>query len=517
MSIRNILGKYSAISMILGFMSIFFLIILLLSITTFAGVVVFLFGILYILYFGFLQNDPNKVIFLFTIATLFFPQGKSYNSILFSYEVWNITPFLFVQIITAIPILLQIIRKTDLAALPTKSRTILNLLVFSLFLYMLLDIAYLCISLLAKQEFLGVIFAGYIELFSSVIFFYGCLVFIRTKKQLNILLYLMLIASIEMGVEAYLYGILELHLPRYENVINNEFENKFISLIYGDYAKLVYIQYAGIAIALYFYLIKKNIYYLLLLPLQILPLLLTYQRTPMIAVTIIFVLIYLIFNRKIIGKILLCGIVSLCVFFFQDIIIFIAAQGLIDLGQFKVNYFVIDQALGSGIDRVGLAFRGIEIFISNFPFGIGTNYTRFTDFMISKDVPSYFKTFLEQNIPDAKVYYQDITLNGIRTDTHNFLIFFLVQFGLLGLIIEAKFVHICYNTISRIKSSILKGTKRYSRYRLSIIALTFMAASFFSFFFQSAMPYTILFLFTFIMIFDNQVDFDQKSTLNFQS
>lgn len=510
------MSEYSAICIMLGSISFLLLIIILLSVTTIAGLIAFLIGLLYIIFLGFLQKDPNRAIFLFVTATLFFPQGKSYNSILFSYEIWNITPFLFVQVITVIPILLQIVRMKNLPALPTMSRSILYLLVLSILFYILFDVGYLFMKLLDKQEFKGDIFAGYIELFSAIVFFYGCLVFIKTKKQLNILLYLMLIASIEMGLEAYLYGILELRLPRYENVINNEFENKFISLIYGDYAKLVYIQYAGIVIALYFFLIHKRIYFILLLPLQILPLLLTYQRTPMIAVSIILVFIYFVYNKNLIGKLILVGFIGIIVSFFQDIIVFIASSGLIDVGQFKVNYFVIDQALGSGIDRVGLAFRGIEIFVSNFPFGIGANYARFTDFMISRDIPSYFKTFLEQNIPAAKVYYQDITLNGIRTDTHNFLIFYLVQFGLLGLIIEAKFIHICYTTVAKILFNRRKNFNVYSEYRLSFFALAFMAASFFSFFFQSAVPYSIIFFFIFIMIYDTQVDVKEKVTFNLQ-
>jgi len=506
----NFESKYSIEPFVGAFalMFIMFFTYIVLSLSLFGLIIFLIIAIIYILSLGPTNKKPEYSLYALMIITLFFPRGYNYDDTTFIINrQFGLYPFVLMQFIAGFTVLLHIINKKYNIISNSKLRN------YIVFLGLMLIVSFLIE--LVRQLFGGFYnelvnedsVTFYIDIIVATTFFFGCVLFLREKRKIDIILYIIIISGIELFIEVFLYMILKLDLPRAQNVIG--FEGRFESLIFKSFTTLVYVSFTAIGATLFLYRSKRKLIYLILTFIVSLPIIFTLQRAAMISgFSVIIVYISLVTQKKTVKiSILLLLLLSLLISF-DFLANFILKNNIMFIAENRPYIFNPESYSGSGLQRLGLAIRGIELFFAYFPFGVGADYTRLMDLMASSKLPAFFMDIMS-GVTDSRITsgYLNMLTGQYMTDTHNYYAMFLAAYGLFGFIILIILIKQYFKQFIFLWNYHLTKIENMGSYLilLKIFAVSVLFGFFVHFWFQTLVIYPIFFFLIFIIFVENEI------------
>jgi hypothetical protein len=282
---------------------------------------------------------------------------------------------------------------------------------------------------------------GNAQMLYGFIFLCGCVAFINRMEQVEKIFLIVITSTMAMVVESIMYFYLGLPLPLRDYVFNPS--GRFNSMFFFNFITLPLVCFGGVGFVLYFASIKKRKVLLLVVPFIFLPILATFQRTP-IVVAILIVWIFLMLRKNVrlryallSGGLLLAGATMLLGKVrgrFNEILASF-------FGQVRPDY--LDSYVESWLSRVGAYYRGLEALVYSLPLGVGP--TRMQEVMFSSRTPRYFGDFVQAG--PALSLYGDIASGAWYTGPHNFYITFSGEYGLLGIVILVYFMYLVFSNL----------------------------------------------------------------------
>lgn len=416
------------------------------------------------------RNNPHRSIYVFFILWIVFPKYIRYLPLIGTYDLLGFSYFDILQAIAIFHIVYLLIVKgyKHISALqmPKTLKMITRLFIITIFSTTIFGgIRYFFFVPENEQFEIGNLLEAAFSPYTGVIFFIGLFAFIVQYKQVENLLFILAIGGILLLLEHLL--LVELQLFQALKVFAYaEDQVRFSSIMYGSYdVKGIFCAISALAI-LYFAISKKKYYLILFVILMILPISLTYQRTPylgyFLALTIFCIRYFVrisLFSRSILFSILLMSI--LIVSFYQK-----------SSYNYMNNYVTGDQTITrelnqtqSFYDRYGLWIRAVDVFMYSFPFGIGNGM--YEIYSGQRFAPDYASSLLDSR---SKSSYQ--SLKGYhRTKAHNVFLQFLAEYNILGLIVLYFFVK---QILVYMFVKLYKHTEKINNlYRATIIGMVF--------------------------------------------
>jgi hypothetical protein len=389
----------------------------------------------YLLFFGLLLPAVASVYGFIAVTFLFPNWGTDY------FGVAGIPAFFFVEITAGMTILLASARSKLKGAHPPSGgleRHIFFLFVFTvavhyLFYWPLVYGGYY--PPIEAPESTAIIYG--VKAFIPLIFLYGCLKFIRTQRQVELICWLFIIAGAELALELISFKGLDL-LPSLGQYAFDE-RGRFKSLTENDPLAVGLISCVAGLCATYFLIVKKNLALTVVIPVLLLPAFAIYQRSIVIALAM--ALTFMIWRTAVkikrLALIAACGIALAFMFWSGFDVrervgsIYVGTPrdvaGPESIGRDPLS---MDQLAS----RVGIWARAIEIFVYLFPLGTGEYMQRY--FLASQVIPSLL---IPLDLVAVSTY--SLALVGEKTtEVHNGYIEYLVSYGLLGAISLGAFV-----------------------------------------------------------------------------
>jgi len=357
---------------------------------------------------------PHRSIYAFLILWITFPKHIRYLPFIGTYYLPGIGYFDILQTIAALHIIVYIFikryRTRKRIIMPNNIRLITNIYFGTvLFTTVAAIVQYYFLGLNFSYSMVdGLILEDFANPYFGLIMLLGLFAFITNYKQLETILAIFAFSGILLLIEHLLmsyYGFFD-YLNIYAYAAD---QLRFNSLIFSSYdQKGIFCIISAFSI-LYF-AIKKKMYYLFPLTFfMIFPIQATYQRTIYLGFflgTLTFILIYLN-SKKLITKF---------------VVLYLLLAGIIlSIGNTKnvlenVNTFIVGEVrpgnvadTGSWYGRLGLWFRTADLFIYNFPIGVGEGMS-----------PLYFNSYFVPAI------FRSIIPASNRYNTTNFVINFLL-------------------------------------------------------------------------------------------
>ena len=285
--------------------------------------------------------------------------------------------------------------------------------------------------------------------FAGLIFFLGLFAFIIQYKQVEKLLFIIALGGFLLLLEQLIMVELNLFSAlRIFAYAGDQF--RFNSLIYGSYdIKGIFCVISTIAI-LYLSISKKKYYLIPFAFLMILPISLTYQRTPYLGY-FFGLLIFAIFYFK---KIKLSSKIIIFLTFTIGILFITINQrsSYNYLNNFITGDKVINRELNqsqSFYDRLGLWYRAADVFIYSFPIGVGEGM--YEIYSGRKFAPTFVAPLV--NLRSKSAYLS--LLGDHRTKAHNVYIQFISEYNILGFLVLYFFIRkiTIYLSIKRFKKT----------------------------------------------------------------
>lgn len=463
-------------------------------------------AILYIIYFSVISKKPVHSLYGFLLITLFFPKAGNNFGFFVIEELRGVTMFAIMQNIAAIPICLNLLRIKKFKKWMPRNLSKFCLLFFSLILLTLF------MGLLRQivGDYLVDVNIGPEELvwnapmLSGLIFLCGCIAFFKRMEQVEKIFLIIISAGIITVIESILYVYLRLPLPFANYVFNDT--GRYNSIFFSDFVTLPLICNGAAGFILYFAFTRKRKALLLLIPFLFLPILATFQRTPMVS-TFIIVGIFLMLQKNIQLK---YGFSLMALFLTSASILLKTTGGFIGemtlfFDQVRPDYFF--SYMDSWASRAGAYLRGLEAFIFSLPAGVGT--WRMEVVMSSFNLPRFLRDFVQSG--PMEDFYSEIA-DGRATAPHNFYINFIGEYGLLGVFLMILFVYLCFKKFQLTgKNGKRKRETQPKLFMAQTAAYSILIGISFWFIFYHYIFYWLLFFLLFIMFF---VPEDGNSPMN---
>ena len=383
----------------------------------------------YVVLFSFLKKTAVHALYAFIFISLFFPKSGN-NFRLFVIETLpNVTLFTIVQCVAALAISLNNSRvKQFRRFIPPRAR-MFDMTVFMLVVLMLVMslIRYVGGDYLTGLDPLPEEFAWEAQLLAAFVFFRGCMVCIKSIKQIEAVLAIFLLAGLILSIESILYFYLGLPLPLRDSYVFHE-SGRYHSMFFFDFVSLVFVVMVAIGAAFYFASATRWRVALVLMFVFILPVVATLQRGPALACIIIMGMCFLLKLR-----IPLQYTLSLIAAVVVSSLLFLpegnATYGVLDiLTNIRPDY--LDSYSRSFESRLGSQLRGLEVLLHAMPCGSGS--LRMSYLMVSQNTPQWFSNWVHPG--SAASFYEKISSGAHTTGSHNFFINLVGEYGLLGLI-----------------------------------------------------------------------------------
>jgi O-antigen ligase len=265
----------------------------------------------------------------------------------------------------------------------------------------------------------------------DIIFGWAFLRYIDTQKKIERFLACFVVSGIELVCEVFLFYYFHLFPALGHHAINPD--GRFLSLTYLSFDTVGLVAIIAICSTFYFAITRKSMLMVALMFLMFLPIVATLERGPLSAAVLSLCAVGLFCLRlpkRYLKIVLPIGLAGLLV---SSVAILHVGSNLSDLPS-RIN-----RALGvttgptstlqdTFFARVGLWFRGIDIYVDNFPFGAGNHLV---DYYMGQPVPAHFYGVL-----DGRAYsnYRAVVINGRLTNTHNAFLEFIIENGIGGLV-----------------------------------------------------------------------------------
>lgn len=385
-------------------------------------------GCLYVMWFVVVSDKPAHSVFALLLLLLFFPKSGNDYVVISVDERLGVGLSGIVHSFAVIALCVRLIRH---GGSPPSLRTPLGRLCVLAFLTAIVMFALAAIrqlqgtdpatGLMAPEEIVWPQRFIY-----GVAFLFGCIAFITEKRQVERCFKIFLLVGVFLSVESIAYIYLKLPLPYADRAIH--VSGRYWSFIFADAQRLVLLSMAAIGCLIYFAFRRRRWLYLAGIPLLILPVIATYQRTPMVASVVTAAtgtVLCAVQRRRLIwyAAVAVVGLV-LYTSLPSDTI----ESGMtIFQGDVRPDYF--DKFIDSGASRLGAWARGLDTIVYSFPFGVGPGRLNYV--MSSVVVPQRFGS---DALPDsAALFYAKIASAEHETGPHNAIISFVAEFGVFGL------------------------------------------------------------------------------------
>lgn len=380
----------------------------------------------YVLLFIFVWRKPEYSVYAFLIVELFIPRGGERFLIFRIQELPAVSIHYLLQSIAATTICLNAILhrpRSDVRRL----RLFFYLIIASIFLLVIFTGFFFY-----QENPYGVIFTtadfiSYGPLLFGLAFLLGCINFINDLKKLEIIYGIFLVMGVVMVIESIAYVYLQLPLPFVDRVIN--WSGRFGSFFSADFVRVG--QLAGVAIgsAMYFIFSRRRYFLLPLVSALFIPIIATYQRTPMaMGALIIGIFLLLTLSRhptKILAPLAMMLVPVSILLLASDFNVINRISSVMK-GDVRPDYFV--SYMDSWESRAGAYLRAVDVLLVE-PLGVG--FTRSESFMGSMLIPNNFA--LSQEWSSAISFYNQISSGRHDTTAHNFYLDFGMDYGLLAL------------------------------------------------------------------------------------
>jgi len=297
-------------------------------------------------------------------------------------------------------------------------------------------------------NFLGIIYA--------IVFFLGCVAFITTKRDSEILLFIIALTGVELVIEVIFLYYLHLIPSLLQWTMHKS--GRFMSIMYTDFDMVGQIIIASTTCALYFIMTRRLYVYLLLLPLMMLPSALTFQRAPLLGLVAALILFsHCIIAQKKMRLFVYAGVIVVLLLMALDAgkILTSAAGGAFTGGP-RESLTSSDSFFG----RMMIWTRVSEIIVFLFPFGAGPGMVFLA---LNYEVPSYLSSILDLFVGDLSLYryYLLIASAEYTTGVHNVYLEHIAEFGLLGLISLVMFITAIAKNFLSYRRESAKGMVEY--------------------------------------------------------
>ena len=464
-----------------------------------------------IVYFG-LISKPEMSIYAFMFLWCFFPKkGIPPDSVLgWLKDAINMPPiaesslFSMLEITILLAIIVRLVVKREAFKIKQLRRfnILLFVMIFSTFLLSLKLYYTPDISLVTEP--LRRLF-GLIHIVAGLIFFSGCMVFIKTHKQVERIFAFFVLSLVLLATENLLFNYFKLLPQLHYWAINSR--GRFVSIIFTSDNTVGVCTI--IAFCCLFYFIFSRRYYKLffLMPFLILPLLNAYDRAPLVGLlsALLFFLYMVLQNSK--YKLLIITFGSV----FLIVILSGFGESLIDKivsflsGEVRVNYLSPD----SVFSRMGAWLRCIDVFIYSFPFGVGPGVVFY--YMGSSDIPSYF---VLSGVDFRTIDYYDNLRFGVHvTSSHNLFLQYIAEYGLLGVITIISFICLVLSRFLSFKERAkMICQKNYDFFLAQVCCYSVFFGLAVFYFFQNTPEFYFLFLLFLYLIFLIPKFVDEENT-----
>ena len=456
----NVDNKYTSLILILTaliwFYGFYMLALVVQSLKSFMIITILAIG--YIFYFGIISNRPVHALYAFLLIVLFFPKGGN-NFIYFTIEeLPGVSMAIVLQSIASFAICLNMLRFKDYHS---RIPRILRLFCHLVFITIIVSFTMGMIRQLAGDPLVSAVkaeeLAWNVHMLMGLIFLLGCIAFIRQIQQLEMIFMIILMGGMALVVESILYVYLALPLPLVNYVFHES--GRYHSIFYFDFVSLVFVIFASIGFILYFGFTRNFRTIYILIPLLFLPILPTFQRTPIIS-NILIVIIFLLLYKNVS---FISSLIILSVFVIGSQILLSKADEIIgNLEFFSVRPEYFESYLRSWVSRAGAYVRGLEISFYALPFGVGAARMPFV--MGSPTTPTFLSDFVQPG--EMESFYTDIASRGWITGPHNFYVNFFGEYGLFGIILIIMFIYMCVKGFKVTR----KSGKRISKHQQKLFA-----------------------------------------------
>lgn len=452
-------------------------------------------AICFVIFFTVIIKEPESSLYAFLCISLFFPStGNNFQFFIIEAKP-GCELYTIMQSVAAFTIGFNVIKnhKTRLL-LPRKLK---------IFCYLVAGATIIAFFLMLFQWLLGNLWAIQVKseqlvwhstLLNSLIFLYGCAAFIDDIKKIETMLFIFVFAGLELLLESI--GTRYLGLSFLDSRAFHA-SGRFSGFAIADYPKMVLVIYGAIGCSLYFLLTKKQYRYLFLIPLLFLPSWMTYQRTPMAANVLIIVTFLLLALGRRQLRIILAGLfLCLAIFAFSVDPASLSQDSVQWVNARRKNYF--GSVYGSWESRWGAHLRGLDIAIYTFPTGAGPG-SIVHEFMANPLIPNYLDPG-NSELKEAEQFYNKISLGLHETGPHNFIVYFIAAYGLLGLLALWFLSSACFSNYRRFfgKTADGRNEPRSKSRILTVMAFSILLGIVFHAIFYHDLFYWLLFFIFFL-------------------
>jgi hypothetical protein len=338
----------------------------------------------------------------------------------------------------------------------------------------------------------------------GVIFLYGCIAFLTTMKQVERILLFFLVLGVCMGLESLVFYYLPSISPTLALFPSltiwsvNPTTDRFMSIIFTNIDQVGLFSIIAISCCFYFgRTVRKAVFFLL--PLLLLPVFAGYQRSVLLGVIVcvMFFLWHVLTGRKRAACVYVALALVAMMYVADSSRLFVEKVGSGLGGSTREDYFSAE----SMENRLGLQLRAVELIIYSFPFGVGPGMTP-----VAMSSPIH-QNFFGLSFPEVSDYsaltYGQVS-SGLRTtNAHNFFIEFIVEQGLLGILVFVALFYILIRSFSSWVRHAHQHPDRHSNIFLLQLCIYALLAGIgaHEMFECTFFPYPIYFMFLYFVVF----------------
>ncbi len=339
---------------------------------------------------------------------------------------------------------------------------------------------------------LSMIYAG--------VFLFGCMAFITTLKQIETFLFLFVASGIELLFETLIFFYLRL-FPALHTPGAIHYSGRFNSMAFMDFDMVGVISIVNLCATLYFIVTRRNHWMGALFPLLALPLLCTFQRAPFLGLLIsLMVFAWLASGFLLRWSLLTIGLLCFALVAFSD--------------GWKGTAQLVARSLGADVHtnyesdttmfiRFGIYAGVLDLVVDRFPLGIGPGMVRY---IVSDHVFPFSQEYVTpQWLAENREFsreYQNFRARVHATSTHNAYLEFVVENGLLGIVLLGLFFALLSRNVRASKSWLRSRVRNRNKANLALAcSYAVLIGEGIFYMFESSTPSYLLFLMFFFFTF----------------